>query len=109
MSNEELTTLILDRLKISPMLVNEGSVPIDQANEEGFKDKLAEAMIMDLYPALMASSQFADREDSDEFHIRCEVVVFHPREFARFVHVLSEAMIERGKLQAMPKRMGLIT
>lgn len=109
MTNRQLVEQVMVKLGINPMLINEGAVPLDQTTEEGFKDKLREAMVLDMTEGLLAKTQHMDREENGEYYLRVEAIVFHPQEFLAFVDMLAGAFIERGRMQSLPQKMGIVT
>lgn len=116
MTNQEVAARIIRELGIDPVLVNEGELAHEQIELANFdlKEKFRENLILDMAPALLERSQFAESYRTDQWGIRqyslkAETLVFHPAQFLAFVEMYGQTMIERGKLQALPRQMGLVT
>lgn len=109
MDNRQLAVMVMQQLGIKPILCHVGAVPAEDAAQDGFKEQLREAIVHDMVPSVMELAEFADREHGGDYELRATFVAFNPQTFDTFIEALSAAMIERGRLQAMPKRMGLIT
>lgn len=113
MTNQEVAARIIRELGIDPVLVNEGEIAHEHI-QDGKQEAFRENLILDMAPALLERSQFAESYRTDQWGIRqyslkAETLVFHPAQFLAFVEMYGQAMIERGKLQALPRQMGLVT